>query len=72
MYISKWPRIFAGLALAAMLVTAAESPAYADKKKKNTITGAVVGAGVGALVGNSTTAVVGAVLGGIVGSEVKK
>ncbi|MEP1933364.1 MAG: YMGG-like glycine zipper-containing protein [Paracoccaceae bacterium] len=72
MHIAKWPGIITGLALTAMLVTAADSPAYADKKKKNTITGAVVGAGVGALVGNSTTAVVGAVLGGIVGSEIKK
>jgi hypothetical protein len=60
------------LALAAALTMGSVSSAYADKKTKNTVTGAAIGLGVGALLGNGTTAVVGAVLGGIVGSEVKK
>lgn len=72
MFIAKWSGLLAGIALVASLTVASVSPAYANKKTKNTVTGALVGAGVGALLGNSKTALVGAVLGGIVGSEVKK
>ena len=72
MFIAKWSGVVGVLALATALTMGSVSSAHADKKTKNTVTGAVVGAGVGALLGNGTTAVVGAVLGGIVRSEVKK
>ena len=72
MNIVKRSSLFGGLAIAALLTMGSVSPAYADKKTKNTVTGAAIGLGVGALLGNGTTAVVGAVLGGIVGSDVKK
>lgn len=72
MLTAKWPSMLAGVALVATLTLGSVAPTYADSHKKKTLTGALLGAGVGALLGNSKTALVGAVLGGIVGSSIKK
>lgn len=72
MFIAKWPGILAGAALVATLTVGTVSPAYANERTKRTVTGALLGAGIGALLGNRKTALVGAVLGGIVGSATKK
>ena len=61
----------ASLATAVMLGFAMSSPATADKQFNNTVGGAVVGAGVGYLVGGEDGAAGGAVVGAIAGYNKK-
>jgi len=59
----------AGLLLAIVMSLALPLPAEAGKRQfKNTVGGAAIGAGVGALVGGSNAVATGAIVGGIAGA----
>ena len=61
---------FAFAAAASSLMVTTVAPAFADNRTKGTVTGALIGGGLGALAthGSAKVAIIGAVAGGVIGN----